>query len=318
MGEVKQIACIGGKVIGSSWAVNFSMKGYPVTLTTTRQTTLEDAKAKVEAFLDALAEQAVLTADEAQRAKERVSYTTSIPDAVRSADFIQENTPDNLELKQQVLAQIEENCPPHAIIASSTSNLSIKKITEKAQDPARCIGAHPFNPPHLVPLVEISQGNATDEVVKRAVDFYKSCGKAPAVLRKDSIGFIANRLQMALYREAVDLVTRGVCSVEDVDNAVTFGPGMRWSCLGPNMLYQLGGGENGLKGLLTALKTGGDALIADLADWKVQPENWPDVGQQGVWEEMEHMPEYIGHTDGEIAAFRDQFFIQILKMHHRL
>lgn len=318
MAEIKRIACIGGKVIGSSWAVNFSMKGYPVTLTTTRQATLDDAKTKVEAFLDALVGQEILTAEEAQQAKDRVSYTTSIPDAVRDADFIQENTPDNLELKQQVLAQIEENCPAHAIIASSTSNLSIKKIAEQAKDPTRCIGAHPFNPPHLVPLVEISQGDATDEVVKRAVTFYKACGKAPAVLRKDSIGFIANRLQMALYREAVDLVMRGVCSVEDVDNAVTFGPGMRWSCLGPNMLYQLGGGEGGLKGLLTALKAGGDALIADLADWKVQPAEWVDVAQEGVWEEMKNMPEYIGHTDKEIAAFRDQFFIQILKMHHRL
>lgn len=318
MDKVKKVACIGGKVIGSSWAVNFSMKGYPVTVTTTRQATLDDAKAKIEAFLDALVEKDVMTKDEAAAAKGRVSYTTVIADAVKDADFIQENTPDNLELKKSVLAEIEANCPADAIIASSTSNLSIKKIAEDAKNPDRCIGAHPFNPPHLVPLVEISQGNASEETVQRAVAFYKDCGKAPAVLRKDSIGFIANRLQMALYRESVDLVTRGVCSIEDIDNAVTFGPGMRWSCLGPNMLYQLGGGAGGLKGLLTALKAGGDALIADLADWKVQPAEWPDVAQEGVWEEMKNLPEYIGHTDAEVAAFRDNFFIEILKMHHRL
>lgn len=318
MAEIKRIACIGGKVIGSSWAVNFAMCGYPVTVTTTRQETLDDAKNKVNGFLDALNNLEILTAEETENAKARVSYTTVIEDAVRDADFIQENIPDNLELKQKVLAQIEGACPESAIIASSTSNLSIKKIAEKAIHPERCIGAHPFNPPHLVPLVEISQGDATEETVQAAVAFYKSCNKAPAVLRKDSIGFIANRLQMALYRESVDLVTRGVCSIEDIDNAVTFGPGMRWACLGPNMLYQLGGGAGGLKGLLTALKAGGDALIADLASWKVQPEEWPDVAQEGVWEEMKNMPDYIGHTDEEIAAFRDRFFIEILKMHHKL
>lgn len=138
------------------------------------------------------------------------------------------------------------------------------------------------------------------------------------VLQKESIGFISNRLQMALYREAVDLVMRGVCSVADVDTAVTYGPGLRWAALGPNMIYQLGGGAGGLKGLLTALKDGGNALIADLADWKRQPEEWIDLAQAGVLEEMAHMPEHVGCTVEEIAAFRDKTLLELLKLHQKI
>lgn len=316
--NIKKVACVGGGVIGASWAVNFATKGYAVTISTTRQETLDDARHKIENFIETLRAKNILTDDGAKAALEQVSYTTDIGEAAQNAGFIQENLPDSIELKQKVLAQIEAACPKDAIISSSTSNLLITDIAAKASNPDRIVGGHPYNPPHLIPLVEISKGKyTTQDTVDRAVEFYRSCGKSPAVLNKESIGFIANRLQMALYREAVDLVTRGVCDVSAIDAAVTYGPGMRWSALGPNMLYQLGGGKGGLKGLLTALKTGGDALIADLADWKIQPQEWPGVAQAGVDEEMANMPDFIGHTNEDIAAFRDNILIELLKLHQK-
>lgn len=319
MAEIKQVACVGSGVIGTSWAVNFAIKGYPVAIYDISAQALEHAKLTAADIIDSLVARSVLTPGDAAAARDRIRYTGSIADAVTNADFVQENGPDRIELKHSILAQIEETCSRDTIIASSTSNLLISEIAEYASYPERVLGAHPFNPPHLIPLVEVCKGKFTsDETVQRAVAFYRSCGKEPAVLQKESIGFIANRLQMALYREAVDLVIRGVCDVASVDAAVTFGPGMRWSALGPNMLYQLGGGQSGLKGLLTALSAGGDALISDLADWKSLPAEWPDLGQKGVLDEMAAMPDFKGHTSEEIAGFRDNVLIDLLKLHRKM
>ena len=319
MKEIKQVACIGSGVIGSSWAVVFAAKGFQVCVYDIKDTFLSDAKQRITAILTTLQQKGVLSRETVAGTKARLGFTTDLSTAVGNAQLIQENTPDRIELKKEILAQIEAHCSPDAIIASSTSNLLISKIAEDAIHPERCIGGHPYNPPHLIPLVEVTRGPKTDDqTMERAVAFYRACGKSPVVLQKESIGFISNRLQMALYREAVDLVLRGVCSVEDVDTAVTYGPGLRWAALGPNMIYQLGGGTGGLKGLLTALKEGGDALIADLADWKKQPDEWIEIAQKGVWQEMEHFPAHIGHSNDTIGAFRDQVLIELLKLHQKL
>lgn len=319
MNPISHVACVGTGVIGSSWAAAFAMKGFQVTLYDIKDTFLADAEKKIIAILNSMVAAGALTPDAVSAARARLTFTTDLTETVSGAQFIQENTPDRIELKQHVLAQIEAACAPDAVIASSTSNLLISKIAENALHPERCIGGHPYNPPHLIPLVEVTRSPKTSgQALETAVNFYRACGKSPVVLRKESIGFISNRLQMALYREAVDLVTRGVCSVEDVDAAVTYGPGLRWASLGPNMIYQLGGGTGGLKGLLTALKEGGDALIADLADWKEQPAEWTDIAQAGVLQEMEHFPDHIGHNNDEIGAFRDKVLIELLKMHQKL
>lgn len=314
-----RVCCVGTGVIGSSWAAAFAVHGNQVALYDLKPELLYSARERILAIFHQLREAGVLDDQSAAEAMGRLHFTTDLAEAAGDAQWIQENAPDRLELKKSVLSQIEGCCPPNAVVASSTSNLLISKIAEDAARPERCIGGHPYNPPHLIPLVEVTRGPKTgDETVAAAVEFYSSCGKTPVVLQKETIGFISNRLQMALYREAVDLVMRGVCSVEDVDAAVTYGPGLRWAALGPNMIYQLGGGEGGLKGLLTALKEGGDALIADLADWKEQPPEWIDLAQAGVLQEMEHFPAYIGHSNRSIGAFRDQVLIELLKLHQKL
>jgi 3-hydroxyacyl-CoA dehydrogenase len=317
LSDIKTVACVGGGIIGASWAVNFSVKGFNVVLSTLEP--LEVPGRNITKMFDFLISNGVLQPASAEEAKKRIQYTAEVSKAVSSADYIQENTPDNLELKKKIIAKIENHCTGDVIIASSTSNLLITDIAGGAKHPERIVGGHPYNPPHLIPLVEISKGKKTsDKTVEGAVKFYRSCGKEPVVLQKESIGFISNRLQMALYREAVDLVCRGVCTVEAVDKAVVFGPGLRWSSLGPNMLYQLGGGEGGLTGLLTALKAGGAALIADLADWKQQPEDWIRIAQAGVNEEMKNMPDFVGHSNQEIGEFRDKMLIALLRLHKKL
>lgn len=317
--DEKKIAIIGGGVIGASWAVNFARFQYEVAVYVTRVPSIPEAHKRVRASLDSLLSLEVMTAEEAADCESRVKITASLEEAVRDAFFIQECAPDRIELKKTLLAQIERHCSSEAVISSSTSNLLISEMAAEAVHPERILGGHPFNPPHLIPLVEVSKGQKTsDQALARAVAFYKSCGKKPAVLQKESIGFIANRLQMALFREAVDMVLRGVCTVADVDTATTYGPGMRWAAIGPHLVYQLGGGKSGFRGLLSALQVGGDALLNDLADWKTMPREYLDIGQDGVFREMEELSAPIGHSNEDIARFRDKVLVELLKLHDRL
>lgn len=314
-----KVAIIGGGVIGASWAVNFARFQYEVAVYVTRAASIPEAQKKVRASLDSLLALDVMSAEEAEAIAARIQVTASLEEAIRSAFFIQECAPDRMDLKKTLLAQIEAACPTEAIISSSTSNLLISEMAAEAVHPERIIGGHPFNPPHLIPLVEVSKGQKTsDQALARAVAFYKACGKAPAVLQKESIGFIANRLQMALFREAADMVLRGVCTVADVDAATTYGPGMRWAAAGPHLIYQLGGGASGFRGLLSALQVGGDTLLNDLADWKSMPREYLDIGQDGVNEEMAELPETIGRSNEEIARFRDKILVELLKLHNKL
>ncbi|MGA2228975.1 MAG: 3-hydroxyacyl-CoA dehydrogenase family protein, partial [Syntrophobacteraceae bacterium] len=174
--------------------------------------------------------------------------------------------------------------------------------------------AHPWNPPHLIPLVEITKAQETnEETVKRTCDFYISLGKEPVVLQKESLGFISNRLSMALYREAADLVMRGVCSVEDIDKAVNFGPGLRYALMGPNLIYQLGGGVHGIQGLLKHLENSVALWLEDMAAWKKWPPEWSEIAQEGVNKEMANRSPEQGRTNEEIARWRNDGLIEILK-----
>jgi 3-hydroxyacyl-CoA dehydrogenase len=214
---------------------------------------------------------------------------------------------------------VDKYAPPDAIFASSTSGLLITEIARLSERPERCLGAHPYNPPHLIPLVEINKGEKTsEETVQRTCAFYESLGKAPVVLRKEALGFIANRLAMALYREAIDLVVRGVCSVEDIDKAVNFGPGLRYALMGPNLIYQLGGGQGGIQGLFK--HTGGSVELwwEDMATWKKWPPGWYEMAQEGVNRQMANRSPGQGRTNEEIARWRDDGLIEILKFLKKL
>jgi len=317
--DIKKIACVGAGLIGAGWATNFLMKGYPVVLYDIKEEFLGQARQRIRQNLQFLVNKKVLDEKRFAAAMQAVACTTSLEEAVKGAQLIQESGPENYETKQALLLEIEEFASPSAIFASSTSGLLISEIARNARYPERCLGVHPYNPPHLIPLVEISKGDRTSDAVVDAVyEFLSSLGKEPVILRKEAPGFIANRLQMALYREAVDLVNRGVCSIEDVDKAACYGPGLRFGIMGPNLIYQLGGGAHGIKGLLTHVGPSVEMWWADMADWKKWPEGWPDKAQEGVNLAMANRPPEFGRTPEEIAAWRDDMLIELLKLHKKI
>ena len=169
-----------------------------------------------------------------------------------------------------------------------------------------------------IPLVEITYSDKTDQgSVRLAKAFYQSIGKEAVVLNRECPGYIANRLQLAVYREMIDLVMRGVCTAEDADKALTYGPGIRWAIFGHNMIMQLGN-PGGLKGMMAMLGAGGDVWLADMADWKHMPnEEYGEIAQASVDEMMKNFPDEVGHINPEIAKYRDRMLIEILKLHKK-
>lgn len=238
---------------------------------------------------------------------------------MQDVQYVQESGPENYDVKKAVLAILDKYGSPETIFASSTSGLLITEIAKGSQHPERCIGAHPYNPPHLIPLVEITKGEQTSNaVVKVANDFYRLLGKEPIVLQKEALGFISNRLQIALYREAVNLVLTGVCSVEDVDKAVCYGPGLRYALLGPNLIFHLGGGQVGLKGVLEHIGPSMELWLKDMAVWKEFPAGSKDILQKGVLQEMQGRKQEEGKTTEEISRWRDEKLLNLLKLLNRI
>lgn len=317
--DIRKIACIGSGLIGANWATNFIMKGYGVNLYDVNSRQLENARAVIENNMRFLVSKNVIPQQEADKAVSLLTFTSNIYEAVNDVLFIQESGPEKYEVKQEILAAVEENTHDSTIFASSTSGLLITEIAKYAKHPERCLGAHPYNPVHLIPLVEISKGSKTsEETINCTCDLYRLLDKEPVILQKEALGFIANRLQVALYREAVDLVVRGVCSVEDVDKASLYGPGLRFGIMGPNLIFQLGGGAHGIKGLLHHIGPSVELWWADMADWKKWPANWGETAQNGVNEEMSKRPPAFGRTNEEAGRFRDDMLIELLRLHKKL
>lgn len=316
--DIKKVASIGGGVIGSSWTLLFAMKGLCVCQYDINEEQIDNCVKNIERNMDSLIEFGAISKEDKEAIKGCISYTTSIAEAVKGAKFIQENGPERLPIKQSILAEIEAAADVDAIYASSSSGLLISEVTQKAEHPERCVGGHPYNPPHLIPLVEITYSEKTDqENVQLAKDFYQSIGKEAVILNKECPGYIANRLQLAVYREMIELVMRGVCTAEDADKSLVYGPGIRWAIFGHNMIMQLGN-PNGLKAMMEMLGDGGDVWLADMADWKHMPsKEYGEIAQASVDEMMKNFPDEIGHTNPEVAKYRDKMLIDILKLHHK-
>lgn len=319
MEEIKNVSCVGAGVIGYSWALYFSLKKLNVTVYDISNESLELAKKRVHISLQSLIQNNVVDEVESKEIEDRIFYTTSMEEAVKDAKIVVESAPEDYDIKREIVKQIEEFTSDETIIVSSTSGLLITEIARDAKHPERFIGGHPYNPPHLIPLVEITKGEKTSEdVIKIAKEFYISIGKEPVVLQKEALGFICNRIQMALYREVCDLVSRGVCTVEDADKAVTFGPGLRWGIMGPSLVFQLGGGEHGISGLLKHLGPSIHMWLDDMADFKEFPSDFGPIVQQGVNEEIANRPKEIGNDDASLAVYRDKMLIEMLKLHNKL
>lgn len=317
--EIKKVSCVGAGVIGYSWALYFALKKLDTTVYDITIEALELAKTRIKESLKSLLKNEVVTEKECAEIEKRITYTTSMEEAVKDAKFIVESGPENYDIKRNIVKEIEKYTSPETIIASSTSGLLITEIAKEAAHPERFIGGHPYNPPHLIPLVEITKGEkTTEEVIKTAKEFYTLIGKEPVVLQKEALGFICNRIQMALYREVCDLVMRGVCTIEDADKAVTYGPGLRWGIMGPSLVFQLGGGKAGIDGILKHLGPSINMWLKDMADFKEFPEEFGQIAREGVEEEMKNRTKETGNDDASLAEYRDKMLIEMLKLHNKL
>lgn len=317
--DIKKVACVGAGVIGYSWALYFSLKKLSVNVYDLTEEKLELAKKRIHESLLNLMKNDVVSDEEIKEIEGRINYTTDMQTAVSDVQFITEAGPESYEVKWQMVEEMEKYTSSDTIIASSTSGLLITEIAKEAKKPERFIGAHPYNPPHLIPLVELTKGEKTSpEVLNCAKEFYQLIDKEPVVLQKEALGFICNRIQMAVYREVCDLVMRGVCTIEDADKAVTYGPGLRWAIMGPSLVFELGGGAGHIDGLMKHLNSSISLWLHDMADFKDFPSEFPEIARQGVEEALKNRPKEIGNDDETLAEYRDKMLISLLKLHKKL
>lgn len=294
---IERIAIVGAGMIGASWAALACAHGVAVAA-------YDPSPAAEEKFFTYVARARAQLAELGLDGAGALSFSTRLGAVLESAQFIQENGPENEAVKRQLLSQIDAQTAPDAIIASSTSALLRSAIVAECLRPERIIVAHPFNPPHLVPLVEII--GADEAVIARASALYRALGRRPVVLNREMPGHIANRLASALYREAVHLVEQGVASVADIDAALCHGPGLRWALMGPHMTYHLGGGDGGIKGYLAHLGPS-------------QLRRWESLGQPSLSEEVQRRivegvaEESAGRSIAELEARRDEGLLALLK-----
>lgn len=242
--DIKTVAVIGCGSIGASWAALFAHHGL--------QTTVYDPNPEAEKVLRSIVAEAdkVFTALDNKithhSPSQNVLFTTDLASALLNADFVQENGPENLEIKSALLKEMDSILPSHVPILTSTSGLTCSSLAPALEHPSRLAVGHPFNPPHLIPLVEVVGSPLTSpSTIATAMAFYTSLGKKPIHIQREVPGHIANRLQAALFREILHLVSTDVATVSDIETAMEFGPGLRWGVMGPSSLFHLGGGKEG-------------------------------------------------------------------------
>ena len=314
----------GAGLIGSGWATHLMCCDFPnVTLYDIREEALDQARRRIQHDLEFLVGESVLKEEQALERMGRLRFTCDQREALADADLIQENCPENLELKQTVVAAIEMSCRPDTIIASSTSGISATLIAKNMNHPERLMGAHPYHPVYLLPLVELVKGEKTNsECLKALVQFYRSIRKEPVVLHKECPGYIASRLMSVLFRESTYLIQSGVATMEDIDTAFTYGPGMRYGLIGINMTLQLAGGDQGLAGtLFSGVGTSGGNWMESFADFTKWPEDYFSFWQTCQRQmdcEMAHRDDLHGKNNAEIERFRDRGLVKLLRHHGRL
>jgi ketoreductase RED1 len=244
--QFRTAAVIGAGTIGLSWAALFAAYGMTVRVSDPRPDLADAIDEALGQFGPQLASQGLNVKGLAKR----VHVAGDATDAARDADVVQENGPESVEFKKDLFAALVREAPNHALLASSSSAIPATAFTGEIEDAGRILIGHPFNPPHLIPLVEIVPGKRTSEdAVATAVDFYSFLGRTPVVERKEMPGFVGNRLQNALNREASYLVQEGVLSPEDLDKVVTNSLGIRYATIGPFLSGHLGGGPGGYRHL---------------------------------------------------------------------
>ena len=261
--QIQNIAIVGTGVIGASWAALYLARGLNVIATDPAP----NAEANLRRFIDAAWKDLQVIGLSPNASREHLQFTTDMKKALSNADLVQENGPERQDFKIKLFADMDAATPEDSIIASSSSGLTMSVMQSACKHPERCVTGHPFNPPHVIPLVEVVAGAKTSpQTVEQVISFYKSIGKKPIHVRKEVVGHVANRLQAAIYREVVYLIEQGVLDISDADAAVCWGPGLRWGVMGPNLLFHLGGGQGGIQHFM-------EQFTGPLATW------WKDLGK---------------------------------------
>ena len=301
---IRRIAIVGTGVIGASWAALFLAHGLEVIATDPAPTAEENLREYIDSAWPAL-EQLGLSPG---ASKQRLSFTTKLGDALEGADLVQENGPERPDFKIKLFADMDALTPETTILASSSSGIPIGVSQSSCKHPERCVIGHPFNPPHLIPLVEVVGSEKTSSAtIERTIAFYASIGKRPIHVPKEVVGHVANRLQAALYREIVYLIEHDVLSVSDADAAVSWGPGLRWGVMGPNLLFHLAGGQGGIHHFM-------EHLAGPMATW------WKDLGQPeftpGLKEKISQgvLAEAGKQSINDLAEERDRALLGLLAL----
>ncbi len=239
----------------------------------------------------------------------RISLVTNLKEAVSNVEFVQESLPEKQNLKEEMFKEMDRYSAPGTILSSSTSSLSMTEIQRFTQRPDRCITSHPFNPPYLVPLVEIVPGAKTSKMTARKTsEFFSSLGRVPIVVRKEVAGFVGNRLAAALWREAIDLVAKGVVSAEEVDKAVYAGLGLRWAIMGQHLIYSINGGKGGMPDFIKRYGPGYSNIWKSMDTWT---EISPSMASKLI-KSIRHMQLVTNKSYEELVRQRDEKLISIL------
>jgi 3-hydroxyacyl-CoA dehydrogenase len=301
---IRRIAIVGTGVIGASWAALFLAHGLEVIATDPAPNAEGNLREYIDNAWPAL-EQLGLSSG---ASKERLSFTTKLSDALEGVDLVQENGPERPDFKIKLFADMDALTPETTILASSSSGIPIGISQSQCKHPERCVIGHPFNPPHLIPLVEVVGSEKTSSAtIERAIAFYASIGKRPIHVRKEVVGHVANRLQAALYREVVYLIEQDVLSVSDADAAVSWGPGLRWGVMGPNLLFHLAGGQNGIHHFM-------EQFTGPMTTW------WKDLGNPEFTPEVKEkivkgvLAEAGNRSIDELAGERDGLLLGLLSL----
>jgi 3-hydroxyacyl-CoA dehydrogenase len=306
--KVKNVGVVGTGLIGASWAAYYASKDFKVKMFDKISAAQESGLQRASGYLDGLAQYGLIDKSRAKRMKGNIRSAGSLEEAVSDADYVQESASENFEIKIPLFSEMDAIAKPDTILASSSSSLPMTQVQKSVKRPGRCVVAHPFNPPHLVPLVEIVPGNQTSpQTVEDVRTFFNGLGKMPVVLKKETTGFIANRLAAALWREAVDLVLKGVASVQDVDRALFAGPGIRWAFMGQHLIYHLGGGEGGYDYFIKHIGKAFGDIWKDMATWNEISDDAKSKLVQGMDEIMS------GKKLNDVAQWRDKKIVALLK-----
>jgi len=309
--EINKVSCVGAGLIGQGWATLFSSKGLEVSLQDVSEPILEKAVERVTSNLKFMEANDLLRQGEADAALKRIKTTTDIAEAVGHVEYVQESVPDNYDVKKQVFKEMDAVAPDHTILASSASGLVMTEIQKVTTRPERCVLAHPMLPVHLIPAVEVVGGEQTSrETVQATYDFMKEAGKIPVMLNREVPGYIVNRLQAAILREAIDLVDKGIVSAEDVDKAFCMGIGLRDPLVGPFLRVHLTG--NGIEHFIENYSRSYEYRWESMETWTSIPPSAAKAVIKAVYE----MEAVRTKTLDEIISWRDEMLVKLLKVVH--